>query len=126
MADSSHDVLAAAASRSLDALIEFGFRLGSVTGSARGSTVEVLNPCLRLLLSADYLEGELGVAVQVIGGPELSVGEILGPEIARMTRISRGASRGILQARLDDVFRALVTECPELLRCEATALDAFR
>ena len=118
--DSTKDRLArVAASVVAHDLQGYNFRISSVATSHRGSQVEIANACVALRPLVDWLEGELSVTVQVVGGPETPLDLIVdttGTGLS-LSRMKRDVTVGMLRERLQIVARLLVDQAPELLAC---------
>ncbi len=101
----------------LGPLAPYGFvALGG--GGVRGETVECSNGWTLLTVSADWLEGELGVTVRTRAGllssldDLIDLGRISG---LRLTRLGRGVSAATVEAQLRKVADALIEQAPNVL-----------
>lgn len=78
MSDDSDDRLVRAADRvARKELHGFGFTRSEATTSDRGSSVVLANEVVALRFDADWLEGELAVSVQAVGGEPLPLDELV-------------------------------------------------
>ena len=113
----------------MPSLERYGFRFGEAFDSHRGAKVTVVNRCVAVSVTADWLEGELYVSVSAHGGPEVALAEIVDLTQAKglaLSRLRRGASVGILEARLRKVGEVLVAQVAELLDCSPTHVERLR
>lgn len=98
-------------------LAVFGFRaVGG--GGTRGETVECTNGDVLIEVTVDYLEGEIWVSVRQRGGPALALEDVLSANSIKalhLSRLPRGVSAGVLEARLRKITDALTRDAPSLL-----------
>ncbi|MEV4534564.1 hypothetical protein AB0J82_12110 [Asanoa sp. NPDC049518] len=91
----------------------------------RGAGVTVTSETVSIIVEADWVECELAVWVQVAGAPPVPV-EKLVPELRGLRRLPRGATRGVLRSRLEQIVRAVQERAPEVLDGGEPALARFR
>lgn len=93
-----------------------GFALRSVGDSGRGETVEAASDTTAIRVAADWLEGELDVTVQIVGGAEAPLLAVVRrPSGLHLQRLPRGVKRGVLEATLRQVADAMVEQAGDVL-----------
>jgi hypothetical protein len=102
----------------LDALTDFGFTIAGHAGGRRGETLEMSSSLVLLTVSADWLEGEIRVTVQGVGGPERTLASVIDVDAVKalhLNRVRRGATAGMIETTLRKVAGALVEQAEDVL-----------
>lgn len=99
----------------VEPLAQFGFIAAGDGGTHRGESVECSNGSALIMVSADWLEGELSVTVQRPGQPAVPVEEFIEAKALHLRRIRRGASVDMIASTLRKVAEALTTQAPEVI-----------
>ena len=124
------DRLMRAAASALDSLPAFdALRVVGVRASHRGSAVEIVNGAAAISITADWLEGDLTVAIRAVGGAPIELGALANSSDVKglsLTRLPRSISVDSLARRLVQVLELLEREVPGVLAGADTAADALR
>ena len=110
--------LADAASLGLEPLIARGFRIAVVADSPRREAIEAVRDLVAVRVDADWLEGELAVTVQAAGQKAVPLDRVVDLATVdglHLRRISRSASRGMIESTLSKIASALVDQASDVL-----------
>ena len=106
-----------------------GFTITGSTEQGRGSTVECSSGHLLIGIVADWLEGELTIDLQVEGGRQVPLAEVVDVKQAQalsLTRLPRRIGRAGLQRRIEQVGQLIQEGLPGAIEGRREALDALR
>lgn len=110
--------LASAATLGLEPLLSRGFQLMPGPHGGRGERVDLVSEAVLIAVSADWLEGEIEVNLQAVGGSAIPLAilvdlqRVKGP---RLSRISRSVTHGQLVSIMEKIADVLVAQAPDVL-----------
>lgn len=96
----------------------YGFTVAEASESQRGSTVRLANGLASVLVTADWLEGEMEVAAGPIGEEGVSFHDLVPPESThglRLRRLPRDVSTSVVAEQLAQVADLLLQHQPAIL-----------
>jgi len=102
----------------LDHLQPFGFVVAETTETRRGATVRLANGIATVVITADWLEGEIEVTVGRIGEEGVAFGSLVPPNAARalhLRRLPRNVRTSVVEAQLSQVAELLTEHQRDLL-----------
>lgn len=124
------DRLMRAASSALATSSAFNdLRAASVSTSHRGSSIELVNDAAAIAVTADWLEGDLTVAIRPLGGASIAFEDIADAADAKglsLARLPKGISTDSLARRLVQVLELLDLAVPGVLAGTEEAAHALR
>lgn len=106
-----------------------GLRAVLVRTSQRGSAVDFINEAAAISVTADWLEGDLAIAVRPVGGAPIDLAVLADTGAAKglsLTRLPRDISTDSLARRLVQVLELLDRAVPGVLAGTDGAADALR
>jgi hypothetical protein len=124
------DRLMRAASSAIETSTAFnGLRVVSVNTSHRGSSIELVNDAAAISVTADWLEGDLTVAIRPVGGALFAFEDLADAADAKglsLARLPKGISTDSLARRLVQVLELLDLAVPGVLAGTDEAAHALR
>lgn len=99
-------------------LIARGYRLVPGHATHRGESIQILSDVVSISVSADWLEGEIEVALQARDGPAISLESLVDVAQApglHLRRLPRGLSRGSLESQLSKIATLLIDQASDVL-----------
>lgn len=99
-------------------VISSGYRLTCVHDSGRGETVELTGDRVLITMGADWLEGELEISLQAVGGRPIPLQDVVDLSHAKalhLHRLPRGVSTGVLTSTLTKTAQLLVAHAADVL-----------
>lgn len=97
--------------------------------SNRGSSVDLVNDQIAISITADWLEGELGISIRHVSGKSVELAELADPSEVKglsLTRLKRDISVDMLARRVTQALDLLERSVPGLLEGTDAAVAALR
>jgi hypothetical protein len=125
-----HDPLMSAAASALASSAAYGnLRASEPRSSDRGSSVDLVNDQVAISITADWLEGELGVSIRCVGGVPVDLADLADTSEVKglsLSQLKRGISVDMLARRLTQVLDLLERSVPGLLDGTDVAVASLR
>lgn len=121
--------LANAAELAFQPILALGYHVVPGAVGGRGESVDLVGDYVAIRISADWLEGEIAVELQALGGVSVPLASVVDPRRVtglHLRRVSRSVTSGQLESTLAKVADLLTGQASDVLNGTPDGLARLR